>query len=163
MPIATFRGEKTVGDIADKLYERLTPTQKAKVEAAILKDNPHLRDPSKVAPGTIVTVPEMAELRPKTSRALENPDALMARHIADAVTAYGQRFESRTKQASADIKDELAVLKNADLKKLLGTAPELRERASQLTRQIDARGKQLQANLKTVDSVLQAMRKELGQ
>ena len=35
MPIAIFRGERTVAEIADKLFVRLTPRQREKVEAAL--------------------------------------------------------------------------------------------------------------------------------
>lgn len=163
MPITTFRGEKSVGDLADKMFERLTPKQKEKVEAAILKANPMMRDPSKVSAGTIVSVPDMAELKPKTSRALENPDALLERHVADALTAFGQRFETRTAEAVNDLKQELAVLKAGELKKLLDGAPALQEMAGHLTKSLDARGKTLRANLKPMDTVLQSMRKDLGQ
>ena len=44
MPIATFRGEKTVAAIADKLFVKLTPKQREKAEAALIKENPQLRD-----------------------------------------------------------------------------------------------------------------------
>ena len=102
MPIMTYRGEKTVGEIADKMFERLTPRQKLTAEAEILKANPRLADPSTLAKGTILKMPDIAELRPKTSRALENPDALLAKHLAQALDDFGQRFDARATQATDD-------------------------------------------------------------
>ena len=33
MPIATYRGEASVGDLADRLYLRLTPAKRKQAEA----------------------------------------------------------------------------------------------------------------------------------
>lgn len=161
MPIMTYRGEKTIGEIAEKMFEGLTAKQKEKVEIEILKANPHLRDPSKVGKGTILKMPDMAELRPKTSRALENPDALLAKNLADALAEFGQRFELRSKQAASDNKQQLALLKNAVLKRTLDQEPMLKEMAGQIAKSQEGRGKALQERQKAVDLALQSMRKEL--
>jgi hypothetical protein len=55
----------------------------------MLKASAHTRDPTKGAPGTSMTVPKMVGLRPKTSRALANPDALLTQHLGDALPAFG--------------------------------------------------------------------------
>jgi phage tail protein X len=163
MPIITFRGEKTVGEIADKMFVRLTPRQKEMAEAAILKANPRLAEPAKLNTGTILKVPDLAELRPKTSRALESPDALLAKHLADALDGFRQRFEGRSKQAQEDSAQQIALLKSAALKRALGETPALRELAANVSKLQDARGKELASRQKSVDTALQAMRKELGQ
>ena len=163
MPIITYRGEKSVGEIADKMFERLTPKQKETAEAAILKANPRLAEPAKLGKGTILKVPDIVELRPKTSRALENPDALLAKHLAQALDGFRQRFEARSKQAQDDNRQQLTLLKGAVLKRALGETPALKELAANVTKLQDARGKELAERQKSVDTALQAMRKDLGQ
>ncbi len=162
MPITIYRGEKTVGDIADKLFERLTPRQKETVEAALLKANPRLADPAKLTRGTILKMPDIPELRPKTSRALENPDTLLAKHVAEALDGLGKRLDGRSTQAVDDVRQQAALLKSAALKRALAHAPALQELAAQIGKSTDTRGKELEVRRKSVDAALQAMRKDLG-
>lgn len=158
MPITTYRGEKTVGEIADKMFERLTPRQKETVEAAILKANPRLADPQALSRGTILKVPDIAELRPKSSRALENPDALLTRHLADMLDTYGKHLDARSVQASDDSRQQLALLKDSALKRALGSSPALQELAAQITKSQSTREKDLEARRKSVAQALLAMR-----
>ena len=75
MSIATYRGERSISEIADKIYKRLTPRQREKAEAAILKANPQLRNIRNLRKGSVLRVPDLPELRAKTNRDLDNPDA----------------------------------------------------------------------------------------
>lgn len=162
MPIMTYRGEKTVGEIADKMFERLTPRQKLTAEAEILKANPRLADPSTLAKGTILKMPDIAELRPKTSRALENPDALLAKHLAQALDDFGQRFDARATQAADDSRQQLALLKSAPVKRVLATAPGLQELAGQIGKLQESRAGDVEARRKSMAGALKAMVKDLG-
>lgn len=162
MPITTFRGEKSVGEIADTMFERLTPAQKKTAEAAILKANPRLAEPAKLPKGSILKVPDIAELRPKTSRALENPDALLAKHLAESLDNYAKRIDARAQQAAEENRQQLALLKSAALKRALGEAPAVQELAAQITKTQSERGKELAARRKSVAEALQAMRDGLG-
>lgn len=162
MPITTYRGEKTVGEIADTMFERLTPKQKEVAEAAILKANPRLADPGKLARGTILKMPDIPELRPKTSRALENPDALLAKHLAEQLEAFAKRFDERAQQAVEDGRQQQALLKGAALKRALGNAPALQELAAQLGKNQAARDKEIESRRKSVGEAVQVMRAGLG-
>lgn len=162
MPIITYRGEKTVGEIADKMFERLTPKQKETAEAAILKANPRLAEPANLNKGTILRMPDIPELRPKTNRALENPDALLAKHLAESLDGFRQRFEARVTQAADDNQKQVTLLKSAAVKRVLGTAPALQELAAQVGKSQALRAKELEARRKSMATALQAMGKDLG-
>jgi phage tail protein X len=162
MPIATYRGEKTIGEIADKLFVRLTPKQKEKVEKAILKANPRLASADRVATGTIIRVPDMPELRPKASRALENPDTLLAKHLAEAMDEFAHRLQARMKQASAEDAQQITLLKSAALKRALGNAPGLQALAGELVKTVDARQKDLAAREKSLDTAIRSIREQLS-
>ncbi len=162
MAITIYRGEKTVGDIADKMFERLTTRQKEAVEAALLKANPRLADPTKLARGTILKMPDIPELRPKTSRALENPDTLLAKHVAQALDGLGKRLDARSTLAVDDVRQQAALLRSAALKRALTETPALQELAAQIGKLTDTRGKELEVRRRSVDAALQAMRKDLG-
>ena len=85
MPITSFRGEKSVAEIADVMFERLTPKQREKAEAAILKANPRLNDLSTLPRGAVLKVPDLPELRAKARRAADDPPARIASEIGEAL------------------------------------------------------------------------------
>lgn len=161
MPIATFRGEKSVGEIADKLFVRLTPRQREKAEAAILKANPQLAEIDRVREGAVLRVPDIPELRPKTNRSLDNPDAQITNAIGDALRDYDKRLATRFKQGTADTKEQTALLKSAAFKRALANAPAAQEVAKQTAKALGERGQQLAARQETVDAAIRGMVKDL--
>jgi len=161
MPIATFRGEKTVGEIADKLYLRLTPKQRETAEAAILKANPQLSDLRAVPKGTVLRVPDIPELRAKTNRNLENPDAQITAMVGDALDAFSEGFSARVASADADTKAQLALLKGRDIKAVLANVPALQTQAQTATEALNARGKEIAARQKAVLGAVKQARTDL--
>lgn len=163
MAVATYRGEKNVGEIADKLYARLTQKQREKAEAALLKANPQLRKIKTLPKGSILRVPDLPELRTKTVRDLENPDTQIANNIAEALSDYSKRLGEHFKTDNESTKTQIALLKSDKLKKALANAPNLQTLADAAGKVLDARVKatgerqkeldtaikQAQANLKT--------------
>lgn len=162
MPIATFRGEKSVAAIADKLFVKLTPKQREKAEAALIKENPQLRELATVPQGAILRVPELPELRAKTNRSLENPDAQIARNLADAVSAYGSRLGERFKAVQKEGKEQLAVLKSGELRKALADAPAYRAVADEAAKALDARAAALNDRQKAADAAIKQAVAGLG-
>ena len=163
MPIATFRGEKTVGEIADKLYLRLTPKQRETAEAAILKANPQLSDLRAVPKGAVLRVPDIPELRAKTNRNLENPDAQITVMVGEALTAFGVRIDQHAQSADTEIKAQLALLKGKDIKAALANAPTLQAQAQSATEALTARGKAIAADQKALQAVLKQAISDLEQ
>lgn len=147
MPIATFRGERTVAEIVDKLYVKLTPRQRETAEAAILKANPQLRDIRNLREGAILHVPDLPRLRAKarTARNLENPISQVTTLLADELGGYSQHLAERIKADQQATKTQITLLKSAKLKAALGGAPHLRELTAQATRALEGRSKVLKA------------------
>ncbi len=161
MPIATFRGEKTVADIADKMYVRLTPKQREKAEAEILKANPQLKDLRRVPEGAIVRVPDLPELRPKTNRSLENPDAQVADAIADSLAILDTRFDTRVEQANADLKSQIALTKTRQVKDALANSPDLQAVLGEATKSLAARAKTIEARRAALTDTIKQVAGEL--
>ncbi|HQU89091.1 MAG TPA: hypothetical protein PK620_03325 [Denitromonas sp.] len=154
MPIATFRGEKSVSAIADKLFVKLTPKQREKAEAALIKENPQLRELGTVPQGAILRVPELPELRAKTNRSLENPDTQIARNLADAISAYGNHLGERFKTVQKEGKEQLAVLKSGDMRKAMAEAPALKALADEAGKALEARAAGLGDRQKAADAAI---------
>lgn len=161
MPITSFRGEKSVAEIADVMFERLTPKQREKAEAAILKANPRLNDLSTLPKGAVLQVPDVPELRAKARRAADDPPAQIASEIGEALSSYGKQLAQRTQQGLADNKAHSALIRSDAFKRALEKSPELKEQAALTTKALELRGKELAERAKTVEAAIQGMLKDL--
>ncbi|PKO32427.1 MAG: hypothetical protein CVU36_01935 [Betaproteobacteria bacterium HGW-Betaproteobacteria-9] len=161
MPITSFRGEKSLAEIADLMFERLTPKQREKAEAAILKANPRLSDLSTLPRGAVLKVPDLPELRAKARRAADDPPAQVASEIGEALTGYGKQLAQRTQQGLADNKEHSALIRSDAFKRALEKSPELKEQAALTTKALELRGKELAERAKTVETAIQGMLKNL--
>ncbi len=161
MPITSFRGEKSVADIADRMFERLTPKQRETAAAAILKANPRLSDLSTLPKGAVLKVPDLPELRPKTRRSADDPPTQITSEIGEALTGYGKQLAQRTEQGLADNKEHSALIRSAAFKRALEKSPELKEQAALTTKALEQRGQALAERAKTVEAAIQGMLKDL--
>jgi len=154
MAIATYRGEKSVTEIADKLFVRLTPTQRAKAEAELLKANPQLKNITKVREGAILHIPDIPELHQTAARDLENPRAQIAKDLEAALDDYAKRLVERTKTEQQATKTQTTLLKSARFKRLLVNSPNRQALAAQATKALDARAKDLGERRKTAEKAI---------
>jgi hypothetical protein len=151
MPIATFRGERTVAEIADKLFVRLTPRQREKAEATLLEANPQLRDIENMREGTILRVPDLPELRAKTNRDLENHDAQIVKNVSAALSVYVAELNERTKTAQEHIRTQGALLKDRVFKKEVSRSPELQALVESTAKATEVRTKVIAERQKQVE------------
>lgn len=161
MAIASYRGEKSVAEIADKLYLRLTPKQREKAEAALLKANPQLKDLNKLRPGTILRLPELPELRAKTNRSLDNPDAQIAKTVSESLSSYAKVLGQRYKSDQESTHTQIALLGSAKLKKELGNAPALQKQADEARKALELRVKAVDVRQATVDTAIKQALKDI--
>ena len=161
MAIATFRGEKNVGEIADKLFVRLTPKQRHLAEAALLKANPRLRKISSVLDGTILRVPDLPGLRSRTSRGLENSDAQIAKTLTDALESYSDSLGVRFKADRGATKTQISLLKSAKLKKALADTPALQALAETARKALDTRARMIGERQKALEKAIRQAQAEL--
>ncbi len=159
MAIATFRGERSVGEITDKLYSRLTPLQRKKAESALIKANPKLQKIRKLPQGAILHVTDLPELRAKTNRSLENPDDQIVKNIVDALGNFGKHISKQTGDEQKAIKQQAALLKSAKFKKDISAAEVPQALAADAAKALNARSKDIDARRKKVEeSIKQAMK-----
>ncbi|MEN8174397.1 MAG: hypothetical protein ABFS23_01455 [Pseudomonadota bacterium] len=162
MLITTFRGERSVAEIADRLFVGLTPRQREKAEKAILKANPQLKNLRKVRAGTILRIPDIPELQHKANRSLDSPDAQLVQTIGDALSGYLDHLSARVKEADADIKSQTAVLKERDFKRAVSSVPELQELTAQVKKTLDARKREIRDRQPTVDRAIDQLLGDLN-
>ena len=119
MAVTTFRGEKNLGELADKLFTRLTPRQREKVEDALLKANPQLDQITELRSGTLLKVPDLPELRAKAKRAGDGPDDQLAAHLDAELAAFGKHLTQRFAAAQEAVAKTESVMNEPELKRVI--------------------------------------------
>lgn len=161
MAITTFRGEKNLGEISSKLFVRLTPKQKEKVEAALLKANPQLGEIDTLRAGTILHVPDLPELRSKTRRALESPDQQIIAQLREDLSAYDKHLAARSETAQAQVAATAALLKDKNLLKAIGSDAALKQLLSEIGKSNSERKQELVDRQKALDVAFEQLQKQL--
>ena len=161
MAIATFRGERSVSEITDKLYSKLTPLQREKAESALIKANPQLRKIRKLPRGTILHVPDLPELRAKTNRSLENPDDQIVKNIVGALGDFSKHMDKQASIEQKSIKQQTTLLKSAKFKKDTSNLEESQALAKDASKALTARSKNIDARRKKVEESIKQAVKDL--
>ena len=161
MAITTFRGEKNLGDLSSKLCVRLTPKQKEKVEAALLKANPQLGEIGTLRAGTILHVPDLPELRSKTRRALESPEQQVIDQLREDLGAYDKHLAARSETAQAEVAATAALLKDKNLLRAIGNDAALKQLLGEIGKSNGERKQKLVDRQKALGMALEQLQKEL--
>jgi len=143
MAIATYRGERSVSEITNKLFTKLTPLQREKAETALLKANPQLSNIRKLPKGSILRVPDLPELRAKTNRSLENPDDQIVKDITESLGAFSKHMRQQVDSEQKSVKQQTALLKSAKFKKDISKAEQLQALAADANKALSARSKNI--------------------
>jgi len=161
MAVTPFRGEKNLGELADKLFNRLTPRQREKVENALLKANPQLDQITSLRAGTLLKVPDLPELRAKAKRAGDGPDDQLAAHLAAELEAFGKHLTQRFATAQEAVAKAESVLNETELKRVIAKEPALRDLAKQIGTLNGERKKQLDQRQEKLAAALKQMQGDL--
>ncbi len=161
MAIATFRGERSVSEITNKLFTKLTPLQREKAETALLKANPQLSNIRKLPKGSILRVPDLPELRAKTNRSLENPDDQIVKHITESLDAFSKHMRQQVGSEQKSVKQQVALLKSAKFKKDISKSEQLQALAADANKALSVRSKNIAERQKKVDETIKQAMKDL--
>lgn len=161
MAIASFRGEKSVADLADKLYTKLTPRQRELAVDAILKANPQLAEIDKVPQGTLLNLPVLPELRAKATRKLESPDDQIVSQLRDALNAHGKRLAERNRQALTALEETRRHLEDKALAEAIHKNPALPEVVQSIVKAGEVRNKELADRQKRFELAVAQILKDL--
>jgi hypothetical protein len=142
MAITTFTGEKRVSDIATRVFGDLPAAQLKVAEEALLQANPNLKTLKTVKPGAVLIVPQVPGIKPKrTASAGVHPAADGVTLVLRGLEQYQKHLAEAASGEQQEVKNTLAQLKSADMKRLVGQF----QLQSQLA-QIDAANKQRDAS-----------------
>lgn len=174
MRIARLSGEQNLSELVRSLYEIRGP-QSARVareaEAALLKANPHLREPGIRLSGSMILVPDLPGISPGPAPDVE-PIAMPGRKLVDdtraAVVELQKRLEDAGKRAEEEGRQTAELLKSEEVQ-ALERFPAVRDALPAIRNATQARFAELEA-LKTFQNqtlpellgALEALSKRLG-
>ncbi len=161
MRIMIYSGEASVAEIANKLFVRLTPNQRARVEAALLKANPRLKNLQSIPEGSVLRVPDLPKLHAKPGRNLENTDTQIADRVVDSLSSYREQLEKNIKREKKAVKEQTALLKNRLFKKEVSTSPVLKDLVERVAAVSNTRAKEITKRTRLLDTAIKQLNAEL--
>lgn len=147
---ATFEGERTVDEIADRLFTRLTPRQRETATAAILRANPQLDRIRELPQGAVIEVPDIPALRAKATALNESPDRTTLKLLDTAMRAYVERLQERHSRDEQEVKAQAALVRSSQFNQLISRSQELVALAKEAGEALDARMETSAARQKAV-------------
>jgi len=154
MPFVTFQGECSVDELADRLFARLTPKQRAAATAALIRANPRLERIEAVPKGTLLHVPDIPALRAKATASNESPDRQVLQLIDESTRAYAERLLDRQASDEAEIKKQAATIKSAQFTKAISKSKDLVALAEQARASLEARAKSAGERRKALETAV---------
>lgn len=118
MAIIIVRTEKNLDQLLDKVYIGLKPSEKKRVQEAVLKENPHLKDAGNFKPGAVIVLPERGEgLKIPDTRDVKAAEGV--EHLAAEIKEYAPLLKRELESARDELELSAKTFKSAALKKLL--------------------------------------------
>lgn len=137
MKIASYTGEKNLGDVARHLFGLPTKAgakQLSKAEAALLSANPHLHDLKHVKDGTPILVPAVRGLQAADHPSLFQFATMGINKESSHSAAQLQSVTTTAVELHTADADRLSrVLKSKPLKDAAGQMPEVKARLDQIS------------------------------
>jgi hypothetical protein len=161
MSVTTFRGEKNVGEIADRLFLKLTSQQRDIAEAALIKVNPQLQAIENLKEGAVLQVPSVPELRTDLTQSLEKPNDELVNNIISALDTFSARFKERVVSEQTAIEQQQTLLSSQTFIKDITNAPQLQALATVTAKALDVRLSNIVTRQNSVDEAVTQMLKDL--
>lgn len=161
MPSITLRGERNLGEIADRLFADLSPEQRRQVETALRRANPGLREARRLTPGLVIDVPDMPELRDKARRDDAAPSVRLAKALAAALDSADDALAQALEAEQRAIKQQMETLDVLRRGTATNTAPELLQTADQTAKHLEQRDKALQVRSEQLFRAVRMIQEDL--
>ena len=160
MRLVTLHRETDLSSVVNRLYPNLTAGRRRTVEAALLKANPSLSTSQGFKSGTLVSVPDLPDLKLKTATGTD-PTADMVDPLKAAVESYQELLSANLDAAQTDLERQQELLRRTDVAGAIHGDPDAVSLAASLERNLDARRKALEDEKKNLDGVFTRIVKDL--
>lgn len=138
--IATYKGEKQIGELVTRLYGEVRGEQAKRAEAALVKANPQLAELGGLKRGAPIVVPAVPGLRAaeKSEHAEPAPESVVA--VRAALKAYRRQLGAALDAERAAIAATTDLVKSKEIRRLAKDAPEAAPYLEQTAAALKQRG-----------------------
>jgi hypothetical protein len=163
--LAIFKGEKSIDELAARLFQIKGNDPQASKQAAdaLMQANPQLASLDRVPAGSVVVVPDTPH--PVNTGEIEQPAALLAdpaRSVAENVNAFGSSLAAVSADAAAQADSTLNLLQDRSLKAAAAIDQVLAQRLVTIEESTKTTLKDLQAKQTMLQQALAQMQQDLA-
>lgn len=166
MKFAVSKGETSAADLTTRIFEikgQGAAETTRRTTAALLEANPHIKDVTRIPPGTIIVIPELPDnptvRAPQTAGVGDKLDGHLKIAVKESAGVIGRSVETREAAANATIE----ALKNRELRDFAAQTPELKEQLDKLAEAAKASVKDVKAaaslEKQAIDQLEEALKK----
>jgi len=146
MRYAVAKDETDILELTARIFKikgRGATAASRQAEQALRQANPHLRDLTKIKPGTLIVIPEIPDLPKLRGSQVVDPrnDSLTQAQLA--LEEFSEVTTKMVKGEEENIAAQLQALKDSDLRKFLVEAPEAKELLATLNESLKRRSKEI--------------------
>jgi hypothetical protein len=167
MRVTTLKGEKTLAELVDRLFEikkKTEPEARAAAEAELLRINPHLRALGKVPSGLPILVPDLKEAGPGAAGdPLTSRFGAVLNQVQNAFLAARETVETSTTDTHKEVQTSLSQLKSKEFKAAVGDEPNAKKAILAITAELEKRSKQSADLKKFQGTAFNALVRDLAQ
>lgn len=159
MKFAVSKGETSAADLTTRIFEikgQGAAETARRTTDALLAANPHLKDLSKVPPGTIIVIPDLPDNPSVRAPQTAGVGAELEDHLKLAVKESSAVIGRSAVNSEAAVNATLEALKNRELRDFAAQTPEL-------TEQLDKIGEAAKASLKDAKAAAAVEKEALAQ
>lgn len=139
--LITLKTERSVREIAERVYGSLSAESLDRAEKALLKANPHLRNTAALRPGAVVNVPAVRGLKARGDTSGQDPAGDLRKDLAEAVAGYRDQLAISLDARAGELDAQETLLKTREIAGAIKRAPGGAELAKRLTDTLRERAK----------------------
>lgn len=140
-----IRKEKSLTDITERVYGKMTVEKQKLAEAAILRENPHLKSFAKIREGALVRVPKLDDVEKAGSRSTADPVSDSVKEAREELDRFAKTMKTVFSHAMDRASKDAALAKKADFTKAMASKEESAAIAAKLKANLTKKAKDLKA------------------
>lgn len=167
MRMATFKGEKNLSELARRLFqlsECAPAAEVERVEAALLRANPYLKDLNAVRKGAVVIVPDVEGIQPTAeARQVNAATGEIAEQVRKALPGLRASLIDAAGRMAKEGKEEMEFLESEESQRLSQKYSAYKERLPELVESAQGRIKEAESVKRFADKALAQLDEDLSE
>ena len=161
MAFIPLRTEKSITEIADKVFGNLSETNRTQAEAALIKENPALKNFSDLKPGTLIRIPKVPDLKQRNTRSISDPEGDLVKEYMDQLKSFSDSLQNNNEKLQKQQREAIALLKKEEISALINKNPQASKLSEQLQQHIDEDTKNRKQLISDHEVAIKALKADL--